>query len=240
VREAFTPRTPGPRPAGSTTALPESGSTLDEADAKALLAACGVPVNRSALAATRAEAVALARDFGGSVVLKIVSPDIVHKSDVGGVRVGLQGDAAVGDAFDGIVAAARRALPAARLAGVSVQQQAAGRLELMVGARRDAQFGPVLVIGAGGVWVELLPQRVVARAPLSGSEVRQALQRLPLWPLLAGYRGAALALDAVVDTIERVSWLAHDLRGQDFELDLNPLLVDEQGCCAVDARLRIA
>lgn len=123
---------------------------------------------------------------------------------------------------------------------MAVQSQVNGALELIVGARRDAQFGPVLVIGAGGLWVDLLPQRVLLRAPVARDDAHDALRALPVWPVLAGARGTPLAVDAVLDAIERVGWLAHALAGQDFELDLNPLIVGPGGCTAVDARLRIA
>jgi len=173
------------------------------------------------------------------VAMKIASPDVVHKSDVGGVRLGLRTAAQVRDAWGEILDNTKRAVPAARIDGVSVQAMVGGTLELIVGARRDPQFGPVVVLGAGGVLVELLPDRAIARAPLAPADARRLLESLPVWPVLAGYRGTTLALDAVVDAIVRVSWLAHDLAGRDFELDVNPLRVWEAGCCAVDARLRI-
>jgi acyl-CoA synthetase (NDP forming) len=213
---------------------------FDEATSKALLAAYGIPVNAARQVDSASAARAVADALGYPVVMKIVSPDIVHKSDAGGVAVGLEDARAVEDAFARIRANARRAVPEARIEGVSVQAQVRGKLELIVGARRDAQFGPVVVFGAGGILVELLPARCILRAPAAAADVRRLLAALPIWPILAGYRGAALAVDAVVDAIVRTSWAAHDLRDTDFELDLNPLIVGEQGCCAVDARLRVA
>lgn len=239
ARSAAAPRRAAqPSPAWMPPALPAPG-VHDEAASKAWLAQAGVPVNAAEPVATRADAVAAARRLGYPVVLKLVSPDVVHKSDVGGVHLNLRDDAAVGSAFDAIASALQAAQPQARFDGVSVQAQVGGGLELIVGARRDAQFGPVLVLGAGGVWVDLLPQRVLLRAPVHRDDARAALQALPLWPVLAGARGTPLAVDAVLDTIERVSWLAQSLAAHDFELDLNPLIVSTQGCCAVDARLRI-
>lgn len=218
--------------------LPPAGAH-DEVASKAWLARAGVPVNATVLARTRDEAVAAADRGGYPAVLKIVSADVVHKSDVGGVRTGLADAAAVAAAFDAIVAAVQAARPQARIDGVAVQPQVAGALELIVGARRDAQFGPVLVVGAGGLWVDLLPQVRLLRAPLHRDDALDALRSLPLWPVLAGARGTPLAVDAVLDTLERVGWLAQALAGHDFELDLNPLIVGPGGCTAVDARLRI-
>ncbi|MFO1329359.1 MAG: acetate--CoA ligase family protein [Rubrivivax sp.] len=226
-------------PGWSAPARPPSGEH-DEAATKAWLAAAGVPVNSTEVARTRDAAIAAAARLGFPVVMKVASPDVVHKSDVGGVRLGLRDAEAVGAAFDAIVASVRAVLPQARLDGVAVQSQVNGALELIVGARRDAQFGPVLVIGAGGLWVDLLPQRVLLRAPVARDDAHDALRALPVWPVLAGARGTPLAVDAVLDAIERVGWLAHALAGQDFELDLNPLIVGPGGCTAVDARLRIA
>lgn len=226
------------RPQGCAGSSIPHGS-FDEATTKTLLASYGIRVNESHLSETAAEAVEAANRLGYPVVMKIVSPDIVHKSDIGGVAIGLGDAPAVATAFQRIVDSARNALPDVRIAGVSVQAQVGGRLELIVGARRDAQFGPVVVFGAGGVLVELLPERAIARAPLAAADVRARLSELGVWPVLEGYRGRKLAVDAVVDTIVRTSWLAADLSESDFELDINPLIVGEDACCAVDARLRV-
>lgn len=213
---------------------------FDEAASKALLGRYGVPVNASHIVHNSDAAMGVAKTLGYPVVLKIVSPDIVHKSDVGGVAIGLADEAMVAAAYQRIVDSAKRSRPRARIDGVSVQAMVGGKLELILGARRDPQFGPIVVFGAGGVLVELLPARVVARAPIAATDARRELENLPVWPVLAGHRGRPLAVDAVVDAIVRTSWLAHDLGDTDFELDLNPLIVSEVGCCAVDARLRIA
>lgn len=213
-----------------------------ERDTRRLLERYGMPANREQLARSEEDAVALAEAFGYPVVLKVVSPQIVHKSDVGGVRVDLYSDAMVRDAWRRIhadVAQHAPHAPHAQIEGLSVQTQFKGRLEMIVGARRDAAFGPVVVFGAGGVMVDLLPVRAIARAPVDPARVVQLLRRLPLWPLFEGFRGARLDLDGVVDAIVRASWLAADLAGRAFELDINPLMVATSRCCAVDARLRI-
>jgi acetyl-CoA synthetase (ADP-forming) len=239
ARSGFVPRAEASRAAvGKAGSVPAAGQH-DEAASKSMLARYGVPVNESRLAHSADEAVVFARELAFPVVMKIVSADIVHKSDVGGVAVGVADEAAAADTYARLIANARAALPDAHIDGVSVQTMAAGRLELIVGARRDAQFGPIVVVGAGGVLVELLADRAIARAPLAAPDARRMLETLSVWPVLAGYRGRPLAVEAVVDAITRVSWLAHDLRDTDFELDINPLIVDEQGCVAVDARLRV-
>ena len=210
-----------------------------ESETRRILERYGVPVNREQLARNEQEAVTLAESFGFPVVLKVVSPEIVHKSDVGGVRIDLYAEPMVREAWRRIHADVAERAPNARVEGLSVQTQFKGRLEMIVGARRDAAFGPIVVFGAGGVMVDLLPARAIARAPADADHVVALLRRLPLWPLFEGFRGARLDLAGVVDAIVRVSWLAADLAGRDFELDINPLMVSAERCCAVDARLRI-
>ncbi|TSH95122.1 CoA-binding protein [Verticiella sediminum] len=218
---------------------PAAAATLNESDSKALLAQYGVPVGADLTAASVEQAVQHARSLGYPVVMKIVSPDVVHKSDAGGVRLDIQDDEAVAAAWRRIHDDVRKAVPQARIDGISIQNQARGKLELIVGARRDPQFGPVVVVGAGGILVELLPTPLILRAPAAPEAVKRLLQTLPVWPILAGYRGTPLAVDAVVDAIVRASWLAADLGSQDFEFDINPLIVAADRCVAVDARIRI-
>ncbi|SAK62510.1 acetate--CoA ligase family protein [Caballeronia ptereochthonis] len=210
-----------------------------EGETRRVLERHGVTVNRERLARNEEEAVALAEAFGFPVVLKVVSPQIVHKSDVGGVRIDLYNEAMVRDAYRRIHADVAERAPQAHIDGLSVQTQFKGKLEMIVGARRDAAFGPIVVFGAGGVMVDLLPVRAIARAPVDEQRVIELLRRLPLWPLFEGFRGARLDLQGVVETIVRVSWLAADLADHDFELDINPLMVSSERVCAVDARLRM-
>ncbi len=234
----FTPRSEAARPTGAAD-VPAFG-VLDEAATKTLLARRGIRTATVTLARTADEAVAAAEAGGYPVVLKIASPDIVHKTEVGGVAIDLADAGAVRAAFNAIVASAKAAMPRARIDGVAVQPMFKADVELIVGARRDAQFGPLLVVGAGGVLVELLRDSVLARAPVSAADAKRLVQSLAVWPILAGHRGRpSLAVDAAVDAIVRISWLAHDLRGNNFELDVNPLGVSRTGICALDARLRI-
>ncbi|WP_454873948.1 acetate--CoA ligase family protein [Paraburkholderia xenovorans] len=230
--------------AGCAAHLPGKG-TYGEGATREWLGRYGVRTNEERLARDEDEAVAIAGELGYPVVLKVASAGIVHKSDVGGVKVDLYSDAMVRDAYRRIVTNVREHAPAAVIDGLSVQTQFKGRLEMIVGARCDAAFGPIVVFGAGGVLVDILAARAIARAPVDPDHVIALLRRLPLWPLFEGYRGVRLDLAGVVDTVVRVSWLAADLAarqpaGLDFELDVNPLMVADDTCCAVDARLRVA
>lgn len=215
---------------------------LDEGRAKAVLAGHGIPVNRGARADSPEAARALARDLTPPLVVKILSPDIVHKSDVGGVVLDLPDPDAVARASAAMLERLARSHPQARIAGVLVQEMRQAPLEMFVGARRDPQFGPVVTVGAGGVLVELLRDVAIARAPLSRDHARRMIAGLAVAPLLAGYRGAGpLDTEALAELVERVGWLAADLGPALGELDANPVLVGPagSGCVAVDARLLI-
>ena len=218
---------------------------LGEAESKALLAATGIPVNRSVLARAAGEAVTLASQVGFPLVLKVVSRDITHKSDVGGVELNIADAADLRVRLDRMQARIAAVLPKAIIDGYSLQSQEGGEIELIVGAQHDAQFGAQVIVGAGGVLVELFKDVVVLPAPVDADSARAALDRLKVAPLLRPFRGrGALDSAAVVDVIVRLGWLAHDLAqaapGQDFEIEVNPLKVrlQGQGAVAVDARAR--
>lgn len=234
------------RPAARQAFRPPAAGTLGESSAKALLAAAGLPVNREVIVRSVDEAVAQCAEVGFPLVLKVVSPDIAHKSDVGGVALNIADVADLRKRLANMQASVAKAVPQARIDGYSLQSQEGGELELIVGARCDAQFGAQVVVGAGGVLVELFKDVAVLPAPIDARSARAALDRLKIAPLLGAYRGrGALDVDAVVDAVVRLSWLAHDLAqtapGQDFEIDVNPLKVRLQGrgAVAVDARARI-
>lgn len=227
----------------SSTAVPPEG-TLGEGPSKALLGRAGIPVNQERIVANADDAVIAAGELGYPLVLKIVSPDIAHKSDVGGVTLNIADAADLRQRLVAMQARVAQAAPEARIEGYSLQRQETGELELIVGARRDAQFGAQVVVGAGGVLVELLKDVAVLPAPVDAESARRAVDSLKVAPLLRPYRGrGALDTDAVVDAIVRLSWLAHDLEagGRDFEIEVNPLKVKlaGQGAVAVDARARI-
>jgi acyl-CoA synthetase (NDP forming) len=225
--------------------LPEAGAlvlpdnVLTESEVKALLAAYGVPVAPEILTAPTPEAAAMAAaTLRGPLVLKAVSRAIAHKSDVGAVRLGLAG-------ADEVKAAARTMLQdlhAARLDGLesfSVQPMIEGGAEVIVGARRDPHFGPVVMVGLGGIAVEILKDVALAPAPVSRARAGAMLRSLRAAPLLTGARGRPPLDDvAVADAVVRVSWLAADLGSRLVDLEVNPLIVrrPSQGVVAVDGR----
>jgi acyl-CoA synthetase (NDP forming) len=212
---------------------------LTEADVTRLLAAYGVTVARDAVAGTAEAAGEAATRLGFPVVLKAVSRDIVHKSDVGAVRLGLGSAGAVATAAREMAAALARSAPTARLEGFSVQETVTGEAEIIVGARRDPQFGPVVMVGLGGIAVEILKDIALAPAPVSENRARVMLDSLAAAPLLRGARGRPpLDLNAIVDAVVRVSWLAADLGVRLVDLEVNPLIVRREGhgAVAVDGR----
>lgn len=211
---------------------------LNEEESKELLAQYGLPVNPGKLVNSKEQAGQAAEEIGFPIVMKIVSPDIVHKTEAGGVILDLRNKEQVEQAYDQLIANAEKAVPGAHIVGVSVQYMASGDLELIVGAKKDELFGPIVVFGGGGILVELLPERIIASAPIHPDDVKRLLSTLAVGAVLEGYRGRQLDIDGVVDTIVRASWLAHDLRDYDFELDVNPLIVASDRCYAVDARLK--
>jgi len=233
-------RTPPARPAGLPSA-PMAGQPgrMTEPEAKRLLAAYGIPITREAVAANADEAVAAARKIGYPVVLKAVARDLVHKSDVGAVKLNLTDDAAVRTAFADAVAGVRKALPDAAIDGCVVQKMVRGEAELIVGIRRDPLYGPVVMVGAGGILVELLTDIELALAPISPAQALAMLQRLRLWKVMAGIRGrAALDSQAAADAISRLSFLAADLGDRLVDLEANPLMLRKagDGVIAADAR----
>jgi acetyltransferase len=199
-------------------------------------------VVRTATVADREGAIAQAARIGYPVALKILSPDIVHKSDVGGVALDLVDEAALSAALDAMVARVRGLLPGARLHGFTVQEMARRPQahELIVGIATDALFGPVILFGQGGTAVEVMDDRAVALPPLNRVLAADVVGRTRAARLLAGYRDRPRAdLEALYDVLVRVAQLAIDLP-ELLELDINPLLADSAGVVALDARMRLA
>lgn len=224
-------------------ALADGREWLNEVEAKALLAAYGIAVVPSAQVPASPQAAAQAASgMDGPVVLKILSPDLLHKSDVGGVRLGLKNPEAVREAAQEMLESLARSHPKARLQGFSVQAQVTRPLaqELIVGAHVDPIFGPVLLFGHGGVAVEVLADRAVALPPLNRALARDLIERTRVRRLLAGFRGRAPAdLDAIADVLIAVARLLADLP-ELAELDINPLWADAQGALALDGRIRLS
>jgi len=209
-------------------------------EAMGLLDAYGVPTPEGEVVSSPDEAERVAERIGGDVVMKIVSPDILHKSDIGGVTVGVpQGE--VSDAFEDLVTRARRYQPDADLLGVQVQElpDTSRGVETIVGTNRDPQFGPLVLFGLGGVFVEMLEDTTVRVAPVSEPEAREMVEGIRTTPLLRGARGRdPVDEDAVVETVERLSQLVTDVPAI-LELDVNPLVATPEGATAVDVRLTV-
>jgi acetyltransferase len=218
---------------------------LDPIEATQLLAAYGIPANPALLAKTADEAAAMAAPHlanGGKVVVKILSPDIVHKSDVGGVRLNLTSGQAVRDAAADVLARARTARPDARIAGVTVHPMVLRpkARELIAGIADDPTFGPVVVFGRGGTAVEVIDDKALALPPLDLNLARDLISRTRVARILKAYRDVPAADEtAVALVLVKLAQLAADLP-EIREIDLNPLLADETGLIAVDARIAVA
>jgi len=222
--------------------LAEGREWLTEPESKAVLAAYDIPVSPTRIARTPQEAAEAAAEFGGPVALKILSPDITHKTDFGGVALDLLGPAAVKRAAEAMLERVAAAAPQARLDGFTVQPmiQRPGAFELIAGVMNDAQFGPVILFGQGGVAVEVVGDKALALPPLNMRLARDLMERTRVYRLLCGYRGLAPAnLEAVAFTLVKLSQLVVDL-DEVSELDINPLIADEYGVIALDARIRVA
>ena len=224
-------------------ALAAGRRALGEEESRGILEAYGFTFPRHAFAGTSAAAVAAYREMGrASVVMKIVSPQVLHKTDVGGVRLGLCGADDVARAFMEITSSVRRLAPSAWIAGVSIQEMVTGGRELIVGMSRDPQFGPLLMFGLGGIYVEVLKDVSFRVAPVSRRDAAEMVREIRAWPLLAAYRGSEPAdEEAIVEALIRVSRLSCDFP-EIQELDINPLLVlpKGKGIRAIDCRMTIA
>jgi acetyltransferase len=223
-------------------ALAEGRAWLSEAEAKRVLGMWDIPVVPTEVAATPAEATAIAARLGQPVALKILSPDITHKSDVGGVMLGLADPMAVLEAARTMLANLRAHQPEARLEGFTVQPMVDLRhgFELLVGLADDPTFGPVILFGQGGTAVEVIRDRALALPPLNPALARALIDSTRIAALLKGYRDRPPAdLDALALTLVKVAQLAADL-DRVAELDINPLLAGRDGVLALDARIRVA
>jgi acyl-CoA synthetase (NDP forming) len=213
---------------------------LTEVEAKQLLKAAGIPVIETRLAKTKKEALAIAKEMGYPVGMKIVSPDVVHKSDVGGVKLGLANAAQVSRAYNDILSAVEQKVPKARIEGVSIQKMARPGIEVIIGMSRDAQFGPVIMFGLGGILVELLKDVSFRIVPLTRRDASEMIKEIKGYALLNGYRGQEpVDVPSLEKLIVKVSeFIEKNPRIE--ELDLNPLFAYKDGVIAVDARIVIA
>jgi acyl-CoA synthetase (NDP forming) len=223
-----------------TQARSEGRTLLNEVEAKQLLHDAGVPIVTTVLATSQAKAKALADELGYPVVLKIVSPDIVHKSDIGGVKVGLKDGKAVRAAFKEIVTNAKNAVPGAKITGVAVQNMAPEGTEVIVGMTTDPQFGPVMMFGLGGIMVEVLKDVSFRIVPLTSRDALQMINEIKGHAVLEGVRGRPpVDKTALCEAILKVAdFVASHPEVQ--ELDLNPMIAYPEGVIAVDARIVIS
>lgn len=218
----------------------EGRVTMGDSEARAVLEAYGVPLPKTGLAATADEAVALAESIGYPVVMKIASPDILHKSDIGGIKLNITSASEVRDAFDLLVYRGTRFMPDATIWGCQIQQMVKGGREVIIGVNRDPQFGPLIMFGLGGIYVEALKDVTFRVAPLDRRQATEMLGEIRAYKLLRGVRGEKPSDQAaVVDTILRISQLVTDFP-EIVELDINPLIVFEQGRGVLGIDMRLA
>ncbi len=212
-------------------------SVLTEIESKQVLQEAGIPVAAARLARTAQEAVKIAEEIGFPIVVKIVSPDVSHKSDVGGVRVGLQSAAEVETAFREMADTVKQRQPEARIEGVAVQKMARPGIEVIAGMSKDPQFGPVLMFGLGGIFVEMLKDVAFRIVPLEARDARQMIREIKGFPVLEGVRGREPAdLGALEALMLQLSQFV-EAHPEIEELDLNPVFVYKDGVLAVDARI---
>ncbi len=215
----------------------EARVLLTEIESKELLRQAGVNTVDTRLAESRAEAISTSQKLGFPVVLKITSPDIVHKNDIGGVRLGLETPEQVAKAYDEIMANVSRKQPRARVHGVSVQRMAPPGIEVIIGMSKDAQFGPVVMFGLGGVWVEILRDVSLRITPITRRDAGEMIKEIKGYKLLAGYRGMEpVDVSKLEDLLLAVSDFA-EKNPAVKEIDLNPVIAYRDGAVAVDARV---
>ncbi len=215
----------------------EGRKTLLETEAKTICIEYSIPVNKFQLARNEKEAAAIAAEIGYPIVLKIVSPDIIHKSDAGGVIVNLKNAADVATGYKKIIENSKKYKADAQIVGVLVQEMAPQSTEVIVGAIKDPQFGQTVMFGLGGIFVELLKDVNFRVAPITTEDAKEMITQLKAFPLLNGYRNTPPAdIDALVTIICNVSRLVME-QTEIKELDLNPVMAYPKGAKTVDARI---
>jgi acetate---CoA ligase (ADP-forming) subunit beta len=210
---------------------------LTEVEAKDLLSRAGIPVVPTRLARTAREAAAISREMGFPIALKIVSPDIVHKSDAGGVKLGLASATRVSRVYTEMMVAIRQKYPAAVIDGAAVQKMAQPGVEIIIGMSKDPQFGPVMMFGLGGILVEVLKDVAFRIIPLDRRDAATMIREIKGFTLLQGFRGQEpVDLNKLEDLLLKVSAFVEQ-NPQINELDLNPLIAHGDSIIAVDARI---
>ncbi|RLI05144.1 acetyl-CoA synthetase [Candidatus Bathyarchaeota archaeon] len=221
-------------------ALAEGRNFLLEHEAKALCEKFGIPVTRFKVAKNEEEAVRYAEEIGFPVVLKIVSPEIIHKSDVGGVVLNIENKEKVRESYRKILENVQKHKPNVKIYGVIVQEMALPSTEVIIGLVKDPQFGPTVMFGLGGIFVEILKDVSFRVCPITETDAREMITEIKGYPVLRGYRNLPPAdLDALVKVLLNVSRMAEEYP-EISEMDLNPILVYEKGVKVVDARIIIS
>lgn len=216
-------------------ALPEKSDVkskrfLSEHESKMFLAKAGAPMPKEKIAKTKEEAVEIAKEIGYPVVMKIESADIPHKSDVGGVKLNIKSDEEALEAFEEIIENVRNKVPDAKINGVLVQEMLAKGMELIVGVNNDPLYGPMILCGLGGVFVEIFKDVALYPAPLNHSEAMEMIKSLKAYPLLTGYRGSKeLDVEVLANLLVKVSQFAVENKNMIAEVDLNPVFLYEKG-----------
>ena len=215
----------------------EKRNFLLEPEAKTICREYGIPVTKFRVAKTAEEAVKFAEEIGYPTVLKIVSPDVIHKFDVGGVILDLNSPKDVRDAYKKILENVKKHKPEAKVKGILVQEMAPSSTEVIVGSTKDPQFGPALMFGLGGIFVEVLKDVTFRIAPITEQDAQQMITEVKAYPILKGYRGQPPAdINAIVKILLNTSKLVMD-HLEIKELDLNPIMVYKKGAKTVDARI---
>jgi acyl-CoA synthetase (NDP forming) len=213
---------------------------LTEVESKQLLKRAGIPVVEAKLAMTKKQAVSMSRELGFPVVLKVISADVIHKSDSGGVRLGLANSTQVSRAYSDIMSSVMQRHPQATIQGISVQPMAPPGIEVIIGMSTDPQFGPVIMFGLGGVLVEILKDVSFRIVPVTTTDAGEMIREIRGYPVLAGFRGQkAASVPALEELIVKVSRFI-EKNPQVRELDLNPVFAYEDKAVAVDARVVLA
>jgi len=210
---------------------------LTEFESKELLKQAGIPVIETRLVRTKKETISVSKELGFPVVLKIASPDIVHKSDSGGVKLDIANAAQAGRAYAEIMSSIKNKYPSAIVHGLTVQKMARPGIEVIVGMSKDPQFGPVIMFGLGGILVELLKDVSFRIVPITREDAAEMIREIKGYPLLEGYRGQEPAnITALEDLIVRVSQFVEQTP-EIKELDLNPIFAYKDKVIALDARV---
>ncbi|OGO07347.1 MAG: acetyl-CoA synthetase [Chloroflexi bacterium RBG_13_57_8] len=212
-------------------------TALTEIEAKETFKEIGVPVVETRLATSQKQAVEISAEIGFPVVLKIASPDIIHKSDAGGVRLGLKNNSEVAKAYRDIVASAGEKFPGTKINGVAVQKMARPGTEIIIGVFRDAQLGPVIMFGLGGIFVEALKDVAFRMIPIKRRDAAEMIKEIKGYTVLLGYRGQEpVDIHTLEDILMKVSDFA-EKNPEIKEIDLNPIFAYKDSAIAADARI---